>query len=69
MANYHTTADEHLDAIVAFYYGVEKANTALRIVLDANPRLAYFGVIIPKGVTIKLPAFPSTAVRGVALWD
>ena len=67
MAVYSTIEGDMLDAICYRVYGRESALVA---VLEANPRLAALGPILPAGVLITLPAIPAPPdVPTVRLWD
>ena len=67
MAIYSTLEGDMLDAICRRVYGRESALVA---VLEANPRMADLGPILPAGVLITLPTIPAPPdVPTVRLWD
>lgn len=66
---YRTRQGDTLDAICWRHYGRESAAEA---VLEANPRLADHGPILPQGLEIELPelAAPAPAAATlIKLWD
>ncbi len=63
-----TLGGELLDALVHKHYG-DRAG-ALQAVLDANPKLASHGPVLPAGVNIALPSLPPIKTsKGITLWD
>jgi phage tail protein X len=65
--SYTTKHNDVLDAICAKIY----LNTpgATEIVLEANPNLADYGMMLPAGITITLPAISTTENKqSITLW-
>jgi phage tail protein X len=58
-----------VDAIAAQYYGGTAAGQVEQV-LAANPGLADYGPLLPRGVAITLPAIEAPKTTGgVKLWD
>jgi phage tail protein X len=69
MDTYITSAGDTADFIVWKYYGTT-AGDIMQKFLDANPRLADQGAILPHGVEVKLPDVTAVESKnGVNLWD
>jgi len=67
MLRYRSVAGDTVDLIAWKHYGRESA--AVHI-LEANPRLADHGPVLPAGVVIDLPDLPEPATDStVRLWD
>jgi len=67
MPRYRTVEGDTVDAIAWKHYGRESAALAI---LEANPRLADHGPVLPAGVEIDLPEFVMTArTTTIRLWD
>lgn len=65
---YLTTQGDMLDAICHRYYSGRPGAT--EAVLQANPRLAKLGAILPAGLVIQLPDLgPAENQSTVSLWD
>ncbi len=63
-----TQQDDRLDLICQRHYGACRG--MVEQVLDANPRLAAHGPLLPAGVHIYLPDIaPEREVVQVRLWD
>lgn len=69
MALYRTKEGDMLDAICLAFYGHSQGY--LEAVLDSNPRLADLGPVLPSGIEIVLPAFPTITRSSdqVRLWS
>ena len=65
---YRTREGDVLDEICWRYYGSE---SAVKAVLEANPRLADLGAVLPSGVLLELPDIPrpDRRIDTVRLWD
>jgi len=66
--HYRTKRGDMLDAICFKFYGRSDGIVA---VLNANPRLAEHGSVLPVGLVIVLPvlATPAAPTKAVRLWD
>ncbi len=68
-AFYRSKDGDVIDAIAWRFYGRQDQGV-VEAVLEANPRLADLGPILPAGLRIKLPVLPDPAPRqGVRLWS
>ncbi len=71
---YHITKYyERIDQIAVSRYG-SSANDVVIHVMNANPGIEKYGILLPEGLTVLLPDLPATAnttaVRTqAALWD
>lgn len=65
---YRTKDGDQIDAICWKHYGRENVAEA---VLEANPRLADYGLKLPAGIVIILPDLdaPAAASSTIKLWD
>lgn len=64
---YRTKDGDMIDVICRDYYGRE---SVAQIVLEANPRLADHGPILPAGLVIELPDIDQAVQKKVTrLWD
>lgn len=74
MATYLTKMYDMLDRIVFDYYG-DTNNNIVQYIIEQNPFLAKQPLLLPRGLTINLPARPSATTPGVPLikqirlWD
>lgn len=64
---------ERLDLICVNRYGSSK-NDVVIFVLENNPGLESYGIILPSGIKINLPDLPKTArtlpvAKQIFLWD
>lgn len=67
---YRTRDGDMLDAICSTFYGVDKINQTVAMVLEANPGLAAAGDIYPAGLVIMLPDFtPEPDAAVTQLWS
>lgn len=67
MLRYRTAEGDTVDAIAWRHYGRESAALAI---LEANPRLADHGPVLPAGLSIVLPELPEAAPEAtIRLWD
>ncbi|WP_043345363.1 tail protein X [Methylobacterium sp. B1] len=57
---YVTKQNERLDQIAARRYG-SSANDVVIHVMNANPGIERYGIILPPGIKIKLPDLPKSA--------
>lgn len=65
---YRTNQGDMLDAICHQYYGGRIGAT--EAVLNANPRLARLGALLPPGILIELPDLgPLEKTNQISLWD
>ena len=69
MALYRTKDGDVLDAICLAYY--DQSQGYIEAVLNANPRLADIGPILPAGIEIELPDFPALTIANdtLRLWN
>lgn len=71
---YHITRYyERLDQIAVSRYG-SSANDVVIHVMNANPGIEKYGILLPEGLKVLLPDLPVTATTttvrtGVGLWD
>ena len=64
---YQTREGDMLDDICWRYY--ERVDVVIDV-LDANPGLAEYGAILPKGIMILLPEIEiGEAIESIGLWD
>jgi phage tail protein X len=56
MPFYSTVEGDVLDGILAAHYGADQAAFMLPLVLVANPRLSSLPLVLPRGLTLFLPA-------------
>lgn len=75
MATYITKVFDRLDKIVYARYGDTK-NGIVEYVLDQNPGLELYGILLPPGITIQLPDRPKTiksdaipVIEQIRLWQ
>lgn len=69
MTTYTTKDGDTIDGIAWRWYGPGKARTTEQI-LEANPGLADYGPMLPRGLQINLPVIESSVRKqGVRLWD
>ena len=68
VAQYRTREGDMLDFIAWKHYG--KQSVAVEQILEANPKLAEYGELLPAGLIIKLPdiTLPETDTI-IRLWD
>lgn len=66
MTQYRTKDGDTLDWVCWKYYGTMSG--AVEAVLEANPRLADYGPVLPAGVLVSLPELPEPVSDGVSLW-
>ena len=64
---YRTKHGDMLDLICRNYYG--DSPYSVEAVLDANPRLADLGPVLPSGVLIDLPEAAPAEPATIRLWD
>ncbi len=70
MSASYTTKQADTLAEIAYHYYDGRQSGAVEAILEANPRLADYGVVLPLGVVMTLPDLePETADVGVKLWD
>lgn len=67
MTVYRTRDGDRLDQICWTHYG--RIATTVEAVLAANRGLAALGVLLPAGVTIRLPELPEPITQSVRLWS
>ena len=66
---YMTSNGDTADYIAWKHYGTQDGRVVEQLV-DANPRLADYGPVLPAGVMITLPDIqPAAAAQAVRLWD
>ncbi len=64
---YQTREGDMVDDICWRYY--ERVDVVIDV-LDANPGLAEYGAILPKGIMILLPEIEiGEAIESIGLWD
>lgn len=63
---YQTQEGDMLDRVCFRYYRQE---CYVEAVLDANPNLSFYTVILPSGVVIELPEFANPQKKLIQLWD
>lgn len=70
MPQYITTAGDTVDFIAWKYYGTQQGQV-LEKLLNANPKLADYGPVLPAGVVVEMPSIGSSLsqAKGVKLWD
>ena len=66
VTTYRTRDGDMLDQICETFYGRASAFVE---VLSANPGLAEYGPILPRGIDIVLPDLPTPVSEGTSLWS
>ena len=67
-ARVRTLQSETVDALCWRHYG--RTQGAVEAVLQANPGLASFGLILPQGCLVTMPQLPQPATKQLTqLWD
>ena len=63
-----TNQGETVDALCWRYYG--RTQGAVEAVLQANPGLARYGLVLPQGHLVTMPELPAPATKQLTqLWD
>lgn len=74
MASYITKMYDMLDRIVYDYYG-DTVDGIVEFVLEQNPGIERYGLVLPHGLKINLPARPASTSNGmpvikqIRLWE
>ena len=70
MIKYVSKDNDMIDALCAKYYGTERLQEAVLLVLSHNRFLATYDYLLPAGLVIEFPDMPADDKKqGVALWD
>lgn len=69
MTNYTSREGDVIDDVCRRFYGREAG--AVEAVLEANPRLAELGPVLPPGKEVHLPDLPRPleTIATIKLWD
>lgn len=73
MAKYVTKLFDRIDKICHNYYGTAN-NGVVEFVIEKNPGLEEYDIVLPAGVTVELPDLPRShlatpTIRLIQLWD